>query len=636
MLLQAIRDKLTGWIAWIIIILITIPFALWGIEEYLSETVKIYAAKVGNKEIAVAEYQQAYNRYREQMRRLFGASYTPDAAAEAAIRKNVLSSLIEHELLLQQAYNTGMRVGDAALAAQIHSIPAFQAANQFDLAQYQRLLAAQGLSVGQFEGQLRNDMVVDQLRNAIQTTSLMLDKVWQSVLNLQQQQREVQYITLTAGDKTAIAVNEPDIEAYYQAHLQQYKAPARAQFEYIELTTTALESQVKPDEAQLQALYEEALKTGRFTVEEQRKASHILVQVARDADAATVTAAEAKIKDLQARVTPANFAELAKTESADSTSAAQGGDLGYFGKGLMAAEFEAQAFSMAAGTMSAPIRTDFGFHLIYLTDIKPGHTKTLAEATPELEKQWRTQTAETQFFAQAEQLSTLVYENPDSLEAAAKTLGLAIKTTDWVAETGAPEGLFAHPKVLAAGFSDDVIAGNNSEVIEVASGQALALRIKAYEAAKPRPIEQVRADIVQKIQATKAKEALKSQADQLLKRLQAGESLAALAAELRLEVVQRELGRQAEDIDRLLREAIFRLPKPKAPALSYGQTALSSGDYALIALVRIIEDKAPDNAQETATQLQTRLTQEAAQAELEGFIATLRQQIPVVENPQAL
>lgn len=635
-MLQAIRDKSTGWISWIIIILITIPFALWGINEYFSDNVKLYAAQVGDKEISLSEYQQAYNRYREQMRRMFGNSFVPDPSTEAAMKQRILDGLVEHELLLQQAYEYGLRIGDAPLANRIHNIPVFKVDDQFSLEQYQQVLKNQGLSVGQFESQMRSDMVVDQLRAGIQKSALISEKMLIQILKLQQQQREISYFTLVvAPGNDAIAVTDEEVEKFYRDNQTNYLAPAKAKFDYVELTLAALEKPVAVTPEKLEAVYAEELKKGRFSVEEQRKASHILIQVASDADAAAVKVAEDKIKSLQEQATPTNFGELAKAHSEDAVSVQQGGDLGYFGKGFMAAEFESQVFAMAAETISQPVRSPFGFHLIYLTDIKPGHTKSLAEATPELEKMVRSQEAEQQFYDQAEQLATLAYENPDNLDDVAKTLGLEVKTTDWIADSGAAEGIFADKKIIKAGFAEDVLAGNNSEVIELNAGQAIVLRIKVHEAAKPRPLEQIRADVLQRIKTDKARAAIKSQADALLKRLKAGESLASLAAELKLEVKQLVLGRKDEAIDRMLREAAFRLPKPKPDVVQYASTVLASGDYALIALTQIM-DAVVDNKKEDLTSLRTRLENETSQSELDSFILALRKKTKIVENNDSL
>ena len=393
---------------------------------------------------------------------------------------------------------------------------------------------------------------------------------------------------------------------------------------YIELSLTDMAKEVAVNEDAVKAYYD--AHAANFTVPEQRRARHILIQLAKDASASDEAAARTRALEIlgQAR-SGQSFETLARERSEDLGSKAQGGDLGFFGQGVMDPAFDKTVFEMKPGELSEPVRSRFGYHIIRLEEIKAGSTKGFDEARADVEKAYRREHAERQFFEQAEQLATLTFENPDTLEVAAKQLGLSVQESDFFPRTGGA-GIAAQEKVFDAAFSPEVLEERgNSEVLDLGDEHAVVLRVKEHRPAERRKLDEVRSEILSTIQSEKAKAMTEERGKALLKRLQDGEDRAKLAAAEKLEWKDvPDLGRRTDQVDPAVRHSAFRLPRPAGTGPSYGGVALDGGDYALIAVLGVTDGEPAKLTDKERQDTRERLQRAASDAAWQDFIAGLR------------
>ncbi len=596
-MLQAIRDKMMGWIGWVIIGLIIITFALVGLGSYLQDKNQVYSAKVNDVEISPRELQNAYQQQRAQLQQMLGDNYDPDLISEAALRQRALNNLISRALLVQGADNAGMAISDQLLAAQIHAIPAFQENGVFSDERYQRLLAQQGISPSGFEADTRNDLLADQLVSGISRSGFVTPYEVELAYALQYQKRDFSYALIAAEPYEAnVQVTDAEIQDYVERHRDELMLPERVRLEYVRLTADQLVDDMAVDEEELQALYEQKQESMKSL--EQRRASHILIEVPADAGDDAVEEARQEAEALLARIREGeDFSALASEHSDDPGSAESGGDLGFITAGAMVPEFEKTVFDLEQGEVSEPVRTQFGFHLIKVTEIKREDLPPLEQMRDELAAQLKQQRIDDLFYEQLERLTDLSYESPGSLDVAAEELGLEIQTSDWITAGGGP-GIGAYPEVLSVAFSDDVLeAGNNSEPVETGHGDAVVVRVAEREPPHLPPIESIREEIVERLKTERARQQARETGEALLERLEQGAAIADLQEKENITVGQAEaVERSTPGYNPEVLRAAFRLPRP-APGdnVEHG-IQLMNGDYALIQLTDVT-DGDPANMQ---------------------------------------
>ncbi len=591
-MLQAMRDRVMGVLGWIIIGLIIITFALFGLGSYLQDHSRVSAAKVNGVEITPRELQLAYQNQRANMEQMLGDAYNPALIDEGKLKQQALENLIRRELILQAAKADGMVVSDHLLAARIHAISAFQENGQFDQERYQRLLIQQGRTPAGFEQETQRLLTVEQLINGASNTAFVTDAEVNRAYSLQKQKRSFDYVIVAAEPfKAAMEPSDAEIKAYYEQHRDRFVTPQRVRLSYVRLNADALSEGIEVSDAAVKELYEQ--KKASLTTKQQRRASHILFQLPDDPDedAVTKTRAEAE-KVLQQIRDGADFGTLAKQYSADPGSAAKDGDLGYFPAGAMVPAFDKAVFAMQVGDVSDLVRTQFGFHIIKLTDIKASAIPPLEDVRAELVKEIKQRQVDDQYYEQLEQLTDAAYENPDNLQAAADALVLDIKTTDWITESaGDSADIGKYPQVRAAAFSDDVLeGGNNSEPLEVGQNDAIVVRIKDREAAHPTPIEEVQDKIVAALKQEQATKAAREEGEQLLQKLATGAAMKDLANADGLSYQQADaVGRDAPGHNPELIRDVFRLSRPDGGKPVEKGFALANGDYAVVQLKAVTD-----------------------------------------------
>lgn len=626
-MLQVIRDRVTGWFAWVIVGLISAIFVLGGVSSYLDDDVSLYAAQVNDIEIPMYEYQRSYQQQKQRMRQLMGERATPALLESKAFKTQVLNRLVDDEILAQAAMKMGFSVGDQLLAAHIQRIPDFQEEGVFSPERYRNALTIQGMSPAQFESYMRRSILLNQIRGSIELPVIVTDRDVTELLTIQKQQRSLQYIQLPlAVVNKGIEVSDQEIILFYTDHKQDYMNTERVKLAYIELDVNKIIDQIEiPGEDEIITLYEE--QSNSFVKPEQRQARHILIQVSADEGDEALAIAKNKAQSVLERINQGeDFAVLAKEFSDDPGSAQQGGNLGFFERGLMEEPFDDVVFSLEEGEVSDLVQTTFGFHVIQLTDIQQEKVKPLAEVRDEIIRNYRTDKAEKLFVDQSDLLANLSYESPDTLEVAAEALGLTIVDSDWITRKGTDQDVTGNAAVLTAAFSHDVLdLSNNSEMVELSDDHVVVLRVREHEAASVKPLDQVREDIKVTIHGSKAGKVLRARGEALLARVREGETLAILAQELSLELKKSGMiSRGDRSYDRAIIQAAFQMSVDDNSDELVDGVVLSMGDYALVQLLDVQDDDSLAQDDPARKSFHKQLERLYANSEYESFMTGLR------------
>lgn len=640
-MLSEIRDRATGWIAYIIVGIIVIPFAFWGVNEYFAGGEEVVVATVGDAEIQQVEYRRALDSRRAQLRRIMGDDFQPEIANSPEFKRGVLDDLISQRLLDQHADEQGYRVGDELLAERIRSNPRFRRDDRFSSELYRGAVAQMGLTEAGFEARFRQQLVMEQIREGIQGSAFVSADQRTRLLQLLLQERRFDHAVLAADRFVDDSeVSEAEIKREYEENSDRYRTPERLKVEYVELSIDKIASSISLTEEEIEEAYER--HKDRFTTDPVRRASHILIETASDADEDENQAALEKARDLLDQLrSGADFAELAREHSDDPGSASQGGDLGTIEPGAMVEPFQEALFALEAeGALSEPVRTRFGYHIIKLTEYQPATVKPLEEVREQIAQEERARQAEALFLDRAEDFRNISYEQPQSLEPVADQLDLEIQTTDWFTRSEG-SGIASNPRVREAAFGDDVYTdGLNSEAIEMDINTLVVVRALDRQAASVKPLAEVRGDIEARLKRRKAEEHVGSLGPEIVAKLDAGTAWQAIVEEYDLpaETVtwSRRQTREQDGPDPAVVDAVFQMPKPSGNQTVAGGLALDNGDFAIFRLVEVIEGEVEQAPEELEQRITESLQQRRSQDMLEQYIADLREQAEVTVKEHAL
>ncbi len=599
-MLQVIRERAQGFFAWVIVGLIILSFALWGLNSYFNETDEGFqAALVNDEKVTVYEYRIAYSNEQSRMAQMFGNNFDIDMFDDQ-IKKTALERVIDNAILIQEADQSGMYISDEQLAYRIQTIEGFSRNGVFSREAYEQQLTQAGESTVGFEFRIRRGLIADQLVNGIIGSSFATQDDIALTVRLRDQEREVGYVTIPVGAfKSDVEVTDEDIKAYFEENKENYKTEEKVQLEYLELKVDDLVSSVELDESELEDYYEDQKE--RFVTAEQRRASHILIELGDDSGAAKQKAldvyAEVKVGDK-------DFETLAKEYSDDLGSANEGGDLGFFGKGIMDENFEDMVFSQSIGDVSEPVRSEFGYHIIKLVDIQASAGKQFSEVKADIEAEVRKNKAEKVYFDKLELLANLAYETPDTLEVAKEELGLTIQTSPFIGKRGGV-GVFGNRKVVDAAFSDDVLKENlNSEAIELSSTHALVVRLKEHKPSEVKSLDEVKAQIKRTLIDEKVLAKAKSISAEIAEKIKSGIPAEDVASELEYSWNESKwIKREAPDMPRELVQAAFALKRIDGAGVETKGVELSSGEYALLILTDVKDGDISDLSDEDKKQI---------------------------------
>lgn len=618
-MLQSIRDHAQGWIAWVIVSLIILTFALFGIDQYAQGDKIVVVAEVNGEEVTANEFLSLYDRQKNRLKNQFGDMYD-QVVDDTELRDQVMDALVESEVIQQWASDHNMRVSDAQVFAMIESAPVFQKDGQFDKQLYQDILMRNGLNIARFEYEQRRFMVETQNRQLTMASAIATDQQVKNLAALQFQQRQVNTLRIDQRPFMEQAVpTAAEIESYYQANQDQYRVPEKVSIQYVLLSQADLAEKVEVTDQQLKAFYDN--NKDQFVQPEQRQASHILIQINE-----TTSEADAKkqITDIASKIEAGeDFEALAKAHSQDPGSANIGGDLGMFQQGMMVPEFDKAVFSMQPGEVSKPIKTDFGYHLIKLTQIQPKQTPEYDAVKTDVEAQLRRQLAEKTYFEKLEQLSTVAYEQADAIEPAADVTGLKVKTSELFSQQGGTDEVTSNPKVITAAFSEEVKQSKlNSATIELSPTESVVIRVKDVVPAQQQSLDEVSASIESDLKRQAGIQASAQKAAELQAQLQLGKVTMAELEEEGVEFAQLGwLSRENQSVLPQVTAAIFKAPKPKEQP-TYTTFAMPTGDSMVLEVMDVKEGELPKQA-DSISQLKSALVEVSSVAEADARVKAM-------------
>jgi peptidyl-prolyl cis-trans isomerase D len=621
---RTLHERFSGTFVKIVIGVIGIVFGgFFGIQSYFSPRNENFVAKVDGHEISQPEFRERYEGTRAQMQRMMGAQFDAQTFDTPARKREVLDRMIEEQLVLAANEKLGGALPPKRVFDAIASEPAFQVDGKFDKDQYRTLLSMQRKSPAQFEETVRHDLELRELIGQLGESGVVTESEVDTYLRLRDQTRDFRFVKLEKP-VTAPKVTDADIDAYYKAHGDEFQTPEMVSLEYVELDAATMQTDSKVDDATLKQRYDE--QKARFVLPEQRLASHILIKVDKNADAAAQKAALDKAQAIAKEAKSAkDFAVLAKADSEDLGSKAQGGDLGWLDKGVTDPAFEAALFALKKGEVSDPVKSDEGYHIIQLRDVRAEKVRGFEEVKSDLAKQYLDSEREREYSDVSGKLTDAVYQDPTSLAPAAKQMGLTVQKAGLFARTGGT-GITANPGVIKAAFSNAVLTeGNSSDPIELGPNHIVVIRVDQHEKPVAKPLDQVRDEISKKLAQQQIAQQMRDQADALFSRMQKGESLDKIAAELKLKIEdEKDIGRNAANLDRTVVLEVFKLPRPQVDKPVAGKVALANETYALVSLDAVKDGDPSKLDAKTKEAARNQLRQGAGGQAIRGFVDALR------------
>jgi peptidyl-prolyl cis-trans isomerase D len=624
-MLQKIREKITGWVAGIILALLAFVFAVWGID--IGTSTATSAAIVDGAEIPVEPVRRAIQNRLSQFQQAYGVE-VPEAIVQQ-VRDDVIEGFVRNRLLVVRVRKQDYRISDQELTETVRAMPVFQVGGQFSLESYRAMLSNVGYTPSVFEAEQRQDLEVAQLQNGILNSAFSTPLELNERIRLEREQREISWIEIDIDKYIAeVEVAEADIRTRYEEQTDRYLNPEAVDVEYLQLRLSDISADITVTEEEVRAFYSEEVSRDPmlYTTPEQRRARHILVSIDGDEEEADNNA-----RQLTERARAGEeFASLALEASDDTGSASLGGDLDWIERGAMDAPFEDALFSMEVGEIRGPVKTPFGYHVILLEEIRPGETRSYQETRDELEQLLRDRRAEDIYYEQAETLERLAFEYPDTLERAAEALGVSPIQIDRMGRAGTAE-FGGNTEFVRAAFSEDVLENReNSVAIEIADGHAVVLRVVEHYEAVAKPLDEVSAQIEASLKREIAREQVRETGAELSDRLMAGDDPQVVAAESGSEFNATILvARTDTSIPQPVREAAFRAPLPgDGPVVD--RASMFDGSDAIILLTRVVPGDAK-SLDDTERQIfREDIIAAAGGAELAAYVEQLRSQATVV------
>ncbi len=615
-------------IAMLLLFLLIIPsFILVGIDSSYFSGSSPVVALVDGHEITQSDWDNAH---RQESDRLRAQQPTINAALldSPEARYGTLERLVRDRVLQAAVKKSHLVASDAELARHLSEIPQIAALRRadgtLDIEGYKALVATQGLTPEGFEASMRNDLALNQVLGNISTTAFSSPAQTKVTIDALLQRREVQLIEFKPASFINKVEKTPELlEQYYKAHPDKFQQPEQASIEYVMLDMAGVAAGITLNEADLRTYYDE--NVARLAGKEERRASHILITAAKEAPAAERDKAKATATALleQVRKTPASFAEVAKKSSQDTGSAVQGGDLGFFARGAMVKPFEDTAFNLKKGDISDLVESEFGYHIIQLTDVKTPRQPSFDELRPRLEAEVRQQQAQRKFAEVAETFSNTVYEQADGLQTVADKLGLKVQTASKVGRKPAPDatGALASEKFLTTLFSEESIAQKrNTEAVEIGSNQLVAGRITAYQSASTLAFDTVREQVEKLFLAKKSADLARKEGEARLAAWQIKpEAASGLST---AQVLSRD---KTHNHAPALVDAILSAKTDTLPA--WAGVDLGAKGYTVARINKIVP-REPAAAQQE-TQLQQQYVQWVANAEAQAYYEFLKTQFKV-------
>ncbi|MDO8788075.1 MAG: SurA N-terminal domain-containing protein [Sulfuritalea sp.] len=611
--------------------LITLPFAFWGVESYVRNAdVGAGVATVGDNKISQQEFQTALREQQDRMRAQLGGKVDPALFEAPQMRRAVLDSLVTQRLLVEQVRKVGLVVGNEQLVQFIAGVPSLQENGKFSRERYEALVAAQGLSKEVFEARLRQDIAMQQMMMPVGEAGITGQAAANRWLATQFEQREVAEARLlpeTYSGQVKLAADA--VQKYYESNRKQFELPEQVRAEFLVLSRDVMAAQATISDEEIKTNYQS--RADRYKEGETRRAGHILIRVDKDAADAQVKAAKARADEVLAQVkkSPGEFANLARKNSQDPGSAEKGGDLDWFGRGGMVKAFEEVAFTLKEGQVSDVVRSDFGFHIIRVTGVRPERVKPLEDVKAEIVAELKREAGSRKYAEAAEAFGNTVYEQADSLKPAAEKWKLDQRQTQWLAKGAKLPPPFDNSKLAAALFSDDGLKNKrNTEAVEVAPGTLVSARVLEHKPAALQAFDVVKADIEKHLIRDEAFKLATRDGEDKLARLAKGE-----AVDLKWSPAHSVSRSESKGLPPDALRAVFKVDTAKLPA--HAGVVVPGNGYALYRIGSVKAGE-PGKDDPRGLALAQQYARSVAAEEFAAWMSTLKEKYPVEINQAVL
>jgi peptidyl-prolyl cis-trans isomerase D len=623
-MLEAIRTRSQGWLAKLILTLIAVPFALFGIDAYLKNAGSDAAiAKVADNSISVIEFRNAMQSLRNKMQSEGQKDLSLLDSPQA--RLTVLNRLINTRLFNAEALNSNFKISNEQLSEFVTTLPEFQDNGKFSQEIYDKLLSQNQMSPSKFEAMMRGELVTQQVRDGIPQLVYSTKAISDYAIKNELQQREVTVAEIKSSDFISqVNVDDAEVKSYYEKHKAKFQVPEQVKLEFVRFSANDLIIKMQVTEEDAKKFYEE--NAANFQGDEKRRASHILIAfnsaTSKQAKDEAKKRAEQILLDLKKN--PTKFSEIAKKNSQDPGSAEKGGDLGVFGRGAMVKPFEDAVYSMKLGQISDLVLSDFGYHIIKLTEVV-GQSQSFDTLKGQIRAELMYQKALSKFAEEAENFNNLVYEQSTSLKPAADNYGLQVQKTDWISASDGAK-FFKNEKLMSLVFSNEVLNDKrNTEAVEVANNTLVAARVIDHKPSAPRSYDEVKLGISDYLKIEKASKMAIDKGNAALAKLKQNKEVDMLDW-IPSVIVDRK---NAQGLTDLTMTNVFKVNVNKLPA--YAGVADSSKGYLLIKVVSVGDVDAETLASATS-EYNAALTSEYGAA----YVATLKSKNKVSINQRLL
>lgn len=586
-MLQKIRDKSSGWVAGIIVGLLILTFALFGINSYFGRGSEPVVAVVNDTEIKSTQFQRAFYNIRQQVQNLMGHSIPAD---DPVFKKEALNRLIDSELINQTTTSYGLRVSDQRVYEAINSLEMFRSGDRFDPALYQRTLLTLGMNETAFEQQMRYEMMSEQLQSAISESAFAIPDEVDRVAKLKNQTRDFDYsIVPVKSYMDMIEITDDDIAAYYEANKTDFIQSEKIRIRYIDLTVDKVAEQIQLSEDDAENFFN--TNKINYTIPERRQMWQAKIKIPSEYEGDAEGDAKAKADEIAGVFrTNTDFVQVAEKYSSapDAEIIVTLSESGDMKKGVLKQEIDEVLFSMANADVSEPIRSGDSFHVIKLIDVKEAEQKEFADVRDQVEKDLRHERAQRKYFDLAEQIAALTYEHPETLQDAADATQLDIQESGYFSrESG--EGLTAEPKIVAASFSEEVLINqNNSEPVELGPERMVVVRVSDRKPEGTKPLNEVRDEITEILKRKQAMVKVQETSQAILEKTGQGSSLADAARALAVEYSSvQDIKRDDVSVNRSVIRTAYRMGQPDEGNTAIDSITLGNGDVAIIEMKKI-------------------------------------------------